>query len=229
MGMKRIFSSSNSAEVGLLASRLENAGIPCEVRNEALAQVIPGIAFEPELWILNDEDYAEATALLASQPEAGALEALSTGQQDLPDVSSIQSIVAGFYQTISGPADAGQARERLRNLFYPGARLLRTVVSPEGTVNLSAMGVEDFVNFAAPLFGNHAFYERELFSKIDQFGHIAHVFSTFESFSTPDGSNTSGRGINSIQLWSDGNRWWVMSMLWDDERTGNQIPKGYLP
>ena len=64
LNMKRIFSSSSSAEVGLLASRLENAGIPCEVRNESLSQVIPGIAFEPELWILNDEDYPEASELL---------------------------------------------------------------------------------------------------------------------------------------------------------------------
>ena len=64
--MKRIFSSSNSAEVGLLASRLETAGIQCELRNEALAQVIPGAAFAEELWILNDEDYREAADLVAA-------------------------------------------------------------------------------------------------------------------------------------------------------------------
>jgi len=64
--MKQIFSSPNSAEVGLLASTLEAAGIDCELRNEAVSQVIPGTAFAEELWILNDEDYAEASDLIAA-------------------------------------------------------------------------------------------------------------------------------------------------------------------
>ena len=64
--MRRIFSSPNSAEVGLFGSRLETAGIPCETRNESLAQAMPGAPFDPELWILNDEDYREASELLAA-------------------------------------------------------------------------------------------------------------------------------------------------------------------
>ena len=227
--MKRIFSSASSAEVGLLASRLEGAGIRCEVRNEALAQVIPGIAFEPELWLLNDEDYDEAKGLIASRPEPGSLEESQARDQDRIDVSSVQSIVTALYAAISGPAGAERDWDRLRNLFYPGARLLRTIISPEGVVSLSAMSVEDFINFAAPFFRTNSFYERELFSKMDQFGQLAHVLSTFDSASEPDGSRSLGRGINSIQLWSDGSRWWVMSMLWDDERPGSEIPAQYLP
>ena len=64
--MKQLLSSSNSAEVGLLASRLETAGIRCELRNEALSQIIPGLAFAEELWILNDEDFREASDLVAA-------------------------------------------------------------------------------------------------------------------------------------------------------------------
>ena len=63
--MQRLFASSNSAEIGLLKSRLESAGIPCELRNEALAQAMPGSPFEPELWVLDDNDYPEASELLA--------------------------------------------------------------------------------------------------------------------------------------------------------------------
>ena len=64
--MKRIFSSSNSAEIGLLESTLKSAGIECELRNEALSQVIPGVAFQEELWVLNYEDYSEASELIAA-------------------------------------------------------------------------------------------------------------------------------------------------------------------
>ena len=34
-----------------------------------------------------------------------------------------------------------------------------------------------------------------------------------------------GRGINSIQLFHDGDRWWVVSVLWDNERPGNPLPE----
>ena len=63
--MKRIGSSPGSAEVGLLASTLESAGIACELRNEAISQVMPGAAFAEELWVLNDEYYSEALDLVA--------------------------------------------------------------------------------------------------------------------------------------------------------------------
>jgi hypothetical protein len=38
-----------------------------------------------------------------------------------------------------------------------------------------------------------------------------------------------GRGINSIELFWDGARWWIAAAQWDDERPGNPIPKEYLP
>jgi len=36
------------------------------------------------------------------------------------------------------------------------------------------------------------------------------------------------RGINSIQLWFDGGRWWVMGVLWDWEGGENRIPARLL-
>jgi hypothetical protein len=62
--MKPLFSSSNSAEIGLIRSRLQAAGIDCELRNEHLFAALPGAPFYPELWILNDENFDEAAELL---------------------------------------------------------------------------------------------------------------------------------------------------------------------
>ena len=69
--MKQLFSSPDSAEVGLLRSRLEAAGIKCEIRNEYLSPAMPGAPFYPEIWILKDEEFAEASELLAAwrQPD----------------------------------------------------------------------------------------------------------------------------------------------------------------
>jgi len=145
------------------------------------------------------------------------------------DTESVEAVVAALYDTISGPAGAERDWARLQNLFHPGARLLRTVVAPDGRISISAMDVHAFAQFAAPHFRANAFYEREVIRRVDSFGQIAHVFSAYAAFSAPDGTGPLGRGINSIQLWSDGKRWWAMSMLWDDERPGNPIPPQYLP
>lgn len=70
--MKQVFSSPDSAQVGLAQSILGAAGIPCEVRNDAVSQGVPGMPFNPELWVLRDEDYAEARRLVLSPGSADA-------------------------------------------------------------------------------------------------------------------------------------------------------------
>ena len=66
--MKQLHTPVGSAAVGLARSVLASADIPFEVRNEFLSQAMAGVPFEPELWV-NDEDFDEATRLLATQPE----------------------------------------------------------------------------------------------------------------------------------------------------------------
>ena len=68
--MKPLFSSPNSAGIGLVRSRLAAAGIACELRNEYLSPAMPGTPFDPELWILNDAQFTEATELLAAWRKA---------------------------------------------------------------------------------------------------------------------------------------------------------------
>jgi hypothetical protein len=145
------------------------------------------------------------------------------------DSSSIAAVVAALYDTISGPAGTPRDWDRLRSLFHPRARLFRARVASDGSTSMEDMDVEQFIAAANPFFRENGFYEREVFRRVDQFGHMAQVFSTYEASAGPNDSNLLGRGINSIQLWSDDRRWWVVSMLWDDERPGQLIPPAYLP
>lgn len=75
--MKRVFTSPDSAELGLLRNVLRKAGIPCVELNEQMAQTIPVLPFQAELWVENEADYPAAIALLeawqsaAETPEAG--------------------------------------------------------------------------------------------------------------------------------------------------------------
>ena len=224
--MKQVFSSPDSVEVGLFASRLQSAGIACEIRNET--QVIPGMPFQPELWVLNDSDYEDAARLIGGWRSPAENPDVPIEIEPPEELAVLDLFMAGLYNSISGLAGE-RDWERFRLLFFPGARLLRTIVSPEGEVSLSAMDVEGFINFAAPFLREHDFEERELARREDQFGQIAQVFSTYVSTTSSEGEKTTKHGINSVQLWFDGRRWWVLNMVWDDERPGNPIPPEYLP
>jgi hypothetical protein len=37
------------------------------------------------------------------------------------------------------------------------------------------------------------------------------------------------RGINSVQLFNDGRRWWIVSIYWQQENARAPIPEKYLP
>ena len=63
--MKRLIALPDSAELGLIHSRLEAAGIECEMRNESSTIGFYGPAFYPEIWV-NDEKFAQANELLAA-------------------------------------------------------------------------------------------------------------------------------------------------------------------
>ena len=74
----------------------------------------------------------------------------------------------------------------------------------------------------------NGFFEREIQRVTKTFGNITHVFNTYESRRTINGPATE-RGINSVELFYDGKRWWIASAIWDEERPDNPIPKELLP
>ena len=78
----------------------------------------------------------------------------------------------------------------------------------------------------AATFSQHGFFESALVSRVQTFGNIAHVFCSYESRNAP-GEAPFARGINSIELAFDGKRWWVASILWDEERPDNPLPKEF--
>jgi hypothetical protein len=145
------------------------------------------------------------------------------------DVSSPDAIIAALYDVISGPAGATRDWNRMRSLFVPDARLIPTGVRPDGTRAHRIMSVEDYIRTSGPVLERDGFFEIETHRATEQFGNILHAFSTYESRRSPDDAQPFMRGINSIQLFHDGTRWWVVNVLWDSERPDNPIPAKYLP
>lgn len=145
------------------------------------------------------------------------------------DVKSMDAILAALYDVISGPAGKKRDWDRFRSLFVPGARLIPAVKRPDGTFEARVIDPEGYVTRSAPFLEKNGFYEREISRKVESFGQIAHVFSTYDSRHEATDKTPFARGINSIQLMNDGKRWWIVTVYWDSERPDNPLPPQYLP
>jgi hypothetical protein len=144
-------------------------------------------------------------------------------------VQSVDATLAALYDVISGPANQPRDWNRFRSLFVPDARLIPVRRSKTGNgADVGPYTPEQYQERAAPLFAQEGFFERGIHNTTESFGDIVHVFSTYESRHTKDGQPFQ-RGINSIQLLKDGNRYWVVTILWDGESPTNPIPAKYLP
>ena len=142
------------------------------------------------------------------------------------DVASIDGVIRALYEVISGPAGAARDWERDRKLFFPGARLVPTRPRPEGGAVADVFDMEGYIASRTPMFEKDSFFETELARRTFVFGNIAHVLSSYELKRAPDGKPFV-RGVNSIQLFHDGERWWIISIIWDNEREGVRLPEEF--
>jgi len=142
-----------------------------------------------------------------------------------PDASSPDAIIAALYEVISGPAGEARDWDRFRSLFLPGsARLVGMATNPAGEIVYRAMTPDEYVELSGPSLEANGFFEVEIGHTEDRFGHVLHRFSAYAAKRTPQDQEPFMRGINSIQLLWDGERWWVVTVLWDQERPDNRIP-----
>lgn len=158
--------------------------------------------------------------LQAEKPSAPAANA--------SDVASMESIVAALYDVISGPAGKKRDWDRMRSLFIPGARLIPTGKRQSGEVGSRVLTVEDYINASAKPLEEGGFFEKEIARRTENYGNIAHVFSTYESRRKSDDAKPFARGINSFQLMNDGKRWWIVTVFWQGEGPDNPLPDKYL-
>jgi hypothetical protein len=144
------------------------------------------------------------------------------------DVTSIDAIVRATYDAVSFTDGRGPDGVRLAGLCSPHARLSKVYAG-----GIDDMSVAEFVLRVQGRIhssGLRTFIEREVFRRTEVFAGIAHVFTTYEArTAVDDGDELLYRGINSIQLRNDGRRWWILTILWTDERDDSPIPSAYLP
>ena len=175
-------------------------------------------------------------AALASVPATGQAQssaanvtvAESWPDADPEDVASVDALVTALYDVISGPAGEARDWDRFKSLFVPQARLIPTGKGPNGQIGHIFLSPDDYVSRAGASLEQNGFFEVEISRVFEQFGQVAHAFSTYESRNKADDAEPFDRGINSIQLLHDGERWWIMNIFWAAESSGLTLPAKYI-
>lgn len=150
---------------------------------------------------------------------------------DPTHVASVSAIIKALYDSISFKQGETADWKKMRSLFIPDGRLLIPKRSLTDSVSLTT---EQFAERGKVVFQNDTFRDKgfrevEIARREEAFGFIRHIFSAYEAILTDIDDAIIGRGINSIQLLWESDRWWIVSMVWDDERADNPMPKWAKP
>jgi hypothetical protein len=134
------------------------------------------------------------------------------------DVSTLDGILHALYEVLSGPAGQPRDWERYRSLFIEGARLIVVAAVAGEKPHARQLSLEDYIRRVEPIFAVENFWERETSRRAETFGRVAHVLSAYESLRDPNGPPFE-QGANSMQLFYDDSRWWVVSVMWNTSRS----------
>jgi hypothetical protein len=158
----------------------------------------------------------------AGQPVAGHVHVATVAPRP-EDVRDLDGLMKAFYETVNVAPDAPRQWDRDRTLYSPHLRFV--AIDGQGKVNV--WDHQQFVDGTEPLVAK-GFREREIWRVTRRYGNMAHVDSTYETFLGPEGRDVS-RGVNSVDTYFDGKRWWIASVIWQTEGPSYPIPAELLP
>ncbi len=142
------------------------------------------------------------------------------------DTKTVESTITTLYEVISGGPGVERDWARFKNLFKPEGRLIPTRKDDQGNLIIKALSPDEYIEIFTPRIVT-GFFERELHRTVEEFGTVVHEFSTYETRDKQDWPATN-RGINSIQLFNDNNRNYIVSVYWCAENIGFELPKKCL-
>lgn len=134
------------------------------------------------------------------------------------DVSSIDGIIRAYYEIVSGPAGQPADVDRDRSLHHPEAWVSIAARDPSGTPLVNVMSLDEYHGDNRPR--SEGFWEWETDRVVRRSGSMVHVWSSYASART-EGGEPYTHGVNSITLFDDGSRWWVMGWMFDSA-VGNE-------
>lgn len=163
--------------------------------------------------------FAVALAVMSATP------LVAQASPSCPSTTTLPDLIKAVDDAVSGPGN--KDRTCMKQLFMPDARLIPVGKGQDGKWAPHILTLDDWITRVAQR-GDKVFYERQVKYSVDEYGHIAHLWSTYEVRDTPDGKATV-RGINSMQAVYDGAQWKLIEILWQAETPDQPLPAKFLP
>ncbi|MBK6487262.1 MAG: hypothetical protein IPF98_10400 [Gemmatimonadetes bacterium] len=127
------------------------------------------------------------------------------------DVASIDGIIRAYYEVVSGPTGKSPTWNGT------GARTIRAPCrdrqhESRGATRRQVLDLKGYHGDNRPR--AEGFWEWETDRTVSRSGNMVHVWSSYASART-EGGEPFTRGVNSITLFHDGERWWIMGWMFD--------------
>jgi hypothetical protein len=157
--------------------------------------------------------------------------ATSVDAQTTPNYQTVEGVMTELYGSVTRAPGKPFEWNRLRAIMLPNAVMLPQRRQTQNQDRM--MNVDSFINWIdrgwQPIIGtpqDQGFFERQTNLIVEQFGDIAHAFTTYEK-GPYEPRRIQARGINSVQLVKRDGRWWILAITWDEENSGGPLPDRY--
>lgn len=138
------------------------------------------------------------------------------------DQSEIDALVRAFFSVFTNKNGARPDVDAIHRMFIPQGLIIRC--------NGAEREIYTLQQFIAPrlklLTGGQLvdFQEQEVSARTDIFGGIAQRYSIYEKSGVLDGKGFHAYGVKTLQLIRMEDGWKMVSLAWEDERDGLDIP-----
>ncbi|WP_439880668.1 hypothetical protein ACSX1A_16115 [Pontibacter sp. MBLB2868] len=105
--------------------------------------------------------------------------------------------------------------KKLESLFFGAGKLINNSGNEPKEYTVQQFREDVMQQISEGAF--EAFHEKEVASKTELFGKVAHRFSTYEARFDEADEAPIAVGVNCIQFIKAGDKWLISAMAWDDE------------
>lgn len=141
--------------------------------------------------------------------------------QEADPTKTIDGIVKEGLKIISGKKGEARDWDSFRDLFAADAQFSVLLKSKEGKSQIRNFNLEEFVRSGKNFYINNDFSEVEIKKIINEYNGIAAIFQSY----LVEVNGKKEKGVNAYQLMHDGERWWIISLMWTNDQNGTPLPE----
>jgi hypothetical protein len=140
----------------------------------------------------------------------------------MADAKDLDRVIHEMYEQVSFEPGRRPDWTRQREIFAPDARLVR--ITDEGVFEFTLESYAREFDRMIESGEMPGLWEGEVWRETFLLGDMAQVLSGYETRRTRS-SEVFGRGVNGIQLFQRGGRWWISAMIWRREGKTVRMPE----